>query len=33
MSYRILYFRGAVLEEAAEVMTSDFLEVAKIASS
>jgi hypothetical protein len=33
MSYRILYFRGAVLEEAAEVVTSDLVEVAKIASA
>lgn len=33
MSYRILYFRGAVLESTDEVTTSDLVEAAKIASA
>jgi hypothetical protein len=33
MSYRILYFRGAILEETTEVSTSDLVEAAKVASS
>lgn len=33
MSYRILYFRGALLEETTEVGTSDLVEAAKIASA
>jgi hypothetical protein len=33
MSYRILYFRGGILEEASQVATSDLVEAAKVASS
>ena len=33
MSYRILYFRGGILEETAEAATSDLVEAAKIAST
>ena len=33
MSYRILYFRGAVLEDTAEAGTSDLVEAAKLASA
>lgn len=33
MSYRILYFRGGILEETDEASTSDLVEAAKLASS
>ena len=33
MSYRILYFRGGILEDVAEAQTSDIVEAAKLASS
>jgi hypothetical protein len=33
MSYRIIYLRGAVLEEAEEVSTMDLVEAAQLASS
>ena len=33
MSYRILYFRGPILEGTAEADTSDLVEAAKIASA
>ena len=33
MSYRILYFRGGILEDTAEAETSDVVEAAKIASA
>jgi len=33
MSYRIFYFQGGILEDSAEVTTSDIVEAAKLASS
>lgn len=33
MSYRIIYFRGPVLEKAEEVSTKDLVEATQIASS
>ena len=33
MAYRILYFRGGILEDTSELSTSDLVEVAKVASA